>query len=399
MIIINQSNVSALPSHVAFQPSSMRSLPVSAEMGDFWKNGGSGVSNRDHAVPSAFGEYFERRHFYMEIYPDKHGRLADVLTEEEIQNFTFAFSQTTNKKRSTTDIHKHHFNLSEVRRSSDFSTCYIPSICLSLSACKMENDLYIHPLRDTCGCCFHHKPDLAILGSLKEQLERQFLARFWLTKECKKIINHESTLALLHNNDIQRLYKLLNKSGEITIIDISDNNFPGACVLAVYGNRDNSRRVKYCAGMAYSNTTTNAIEKSILELWQTFRFMDLHYAVERPSNEIEDPYLKYFLNCNDYQTYLNIIEAESVPIDHPPSAKKFTFQEMISALHKAGINGYIYIKAINIDGDCYYASKYISPNLFLHMNNSKNINLNNTYSQSFLKKIKTDRKNVMVPFP
>ena len=44
-------------------------------------------------------------------------------------------------------------------------------------------------------------------------------------------------------------------------------------------------------------------------------------------------------------------------------------------------------------------SKYVSPDLFLHMNNSQNINLSNKYSKEFAGAILQSRLEKMVPFP
>lgn len=39
------------------------------------------------------------------------------------------------------------------------------------------------------------------------------------------------------------------------------------------------RNVKYCAGVSYAAEVSEALEKSVLELWQAYRFMDLFKAI------------------------------------------------------------------------------------------------------------------------
>ncbi|QIM56522.1 hypothetical protein [Pseudomonas veronii] len=79
------------------------------------------------------------------------------------------------------------------------------------------------------------------------------------------------------------------------MFDISDARFPGVCILVVYGQSKENHHVNYCAGMSYSATLSDALEKSILELWQTYRFMDLFKSVDSDEKRIEDYYLRYFL--------------------------------------------------------------------------------------------------------
>ncbi|WP_244647571.1 MULTISPECIES: YcaO-like family protein [Pseudomonas] len=395
----NQNNISSLPTMLTCQPCGIKSIPTSAEVNDRWGNGGSGIGAGSKAIQSALGEYFERRHFYMEVMPDQQGPLGYSLTPEEKISFAVALSQTSEKAHQPEKIEEHTFNLSEVYRSDDFSSCHIPTACISLSSHKIESDNLLYPQRDTCGCSFHWDPTTAIFGSLKEKLERQFLAKFWLTKRCNKIISPTDTVNMLRKSNSCALYKHLLRAGESTIIDISDANFPGSCILTVYGNHKKGRHVNYCAGMAYAASVEEAIEKSINELWQTYRFIDVFTATDSAHSDIDDPYLKYFLNCNNYTTYRTITTTLIQPPPQPSKSFEFNEQGLLAALDNQHIKGFIYLKPMTINNSTCYASKYISPDLFLHMNNSANINLRNKYSEKFLNEIYEDRKKFMVPFP
>ncbi|WP_285431044.1 YcaO-like family protein [Pseudomonas sp. fls2-241-R2A-110] len=398
MNFYNTKNTSALPSKCVLQPAGVSHFPPSVEITDQWNNGGSGISNAN-ASHAALGEYFERRHFYMEVFPERSGVLETALSPTEVEKFVRAFRQTADRAIIDKDIRQHTFSLSKAYRCEDFSACYIPSACLSLSAHTIASDSWVYPLRDTCGCCFHSDPILAMLGSLKEQLERQFLAKFWLTKTCSKIVKYEDATELLTKSDVYKLYQSLNVSGDVTILDISDSDFPGTCLLTIYGNKDPTRHVRYCAGMAYAATAKEALSKSILELWQTYRYIDLHGALQRKITDIEDPYLRYFLSCNSYITYQNITTVYSQNHKQRDNLSKFSVNGLLSSLKSLGITGFFYIKPITIETDCYYAAKYISPDLFLHMNNAQNINTDNLYSQYFSHEIHNDRLTMMVPFP
>lgn len=161
-----------------------------------------------------------------------------------------------------------------------------------------------------------------------------------------------------------------------------------------------NHHVKYCAGMSYCGEVAEALEKSLLELWQTYRFMDLFKAIESDENKVEDSYLRYFLSCNDYITYQEITDYVVVADEQNREGfSAFSLDVFLSVLKKLGILGYFYSTLSSVNGvNCVFA-KYISPDLFLHMDSSKNINLKNRYSESFESSILSSRLETMVPFP
>lgn len=397
MKLINAVQKPDLPGALLFQPAVMLTLPNSVEVSDSLSVNGSGIGGGSDSIKSALGEYFERRHFYREIISKKRGCLGESLTEHEVCIFAIAFAQTASKIISIEEIEKYKFVLSEVIRASDFTTCYIPTACISLSSHSLGEDNLLYPLRDTCGCCFHWNSDAAFLGAIKEYLERQFLVRFWLTKKCCSRISPANVRHLLVGRNVRHLYDALVVSGEITFLDISDVRFPGVCVLVVYGQSKVIHNVKYCAGMSYASNLTVALEKSLLELWQTFRFMDLFNATGSDETKLEDSYIRYFLSCNTYETYREITDV--LECGGEGALLEFTMPGFISVLNQLGISGYFYSRLENVNGVACVFVKYVSPDLFLHMNSSKNFNLMNRYSRIFMSSILRSRLNRMVPFP
>lgn len=400
MKFINAMQKPDLPGMLLLQPAGLVALPSSVEVSDAFSVNGSGVGGGANSIKIGLGEYFERRHFYREVLSRRCGFLSESLTQGEIDSFTGAFVQTCSKKILARAIEEHEFYLSKVVRSLDFSTCFIPTVCISLSSVGLENDNFLYPLRDTCGCSFHWRTDVSFLGALKEYLERQFLLRFWLTNVCRSRMSNAQVLELLVRRNVRHLYSALFASGDVSVFDISDSKFPGVCVLVVYGQRRANHNVKYCAGMSYASDVASAVEKSILELWQTYRFMDLFKALDSDEDRVEDYYLRYFLSCNSYETYEEVTD---VQIDTKGQEKKsnagFTLDGILSVLKGENSSGYFYSRTSKINGfDCVF-SKYVSPDLFLHMNNAKNINLVNKYSKGFESQVLSSRSKKMVPFP
>ncbi|UVM54453.1 YcaO-like family protein [Pseudomonas sp. B21-012] len=387
------------PDFLYCQPSATTTLPSCVEAGNYWQVFGSGVGWGDVSFTSAFGEYLERKHFYLDIQSTSYDQLRSSLSPQEVNEFILAFSQTSHQNIYKNALLQQKFKLSRAWRIVDFTPCNIPTVCISLSPlidCKDDNIL---PNRDTCGCCIHQTIDKAILGSIKELLERQFLLRFWLTDTCRKKIKNTQALEALKKSYARNLFEALSNAGELCILDISDTNFPGICILIVYGSPDKYRSVKYCAGMSYSECFGDALEKSILELWQTYRFMNNFVASNQRLETIKDHYLRHFLSCNNYDTYLEVASSSSSPSTSTKSAP-LTLTSLIDRVRSLSLNGYIYIESIPLPHKSQvFASKYISPNLFLHMNNASNINHDNSYSAQFKNTTKKHRQEKMVPFP
>lgn len=369
MKITNAMQKPDLPDMMLLQPACMLALPNSVEVSDTLSVNGSGVGRGADSIKTALGEYLERRHFYREILSKKHGRLRETLTNSEVNSFTKAFAQTASNRMSIVQLEKHEFSLSEVFRLTDFSVCFVPTVCISLSPHSLEKDNFIYPLRDTCGCSFHWQSDVAFVGAIKEYLERQFLIRFWLTKMVCWRFDFVEVSSLLNNKNIRNLYLLLIASGEVTFLDVSDARFPGFCVLAAYGQKNNGAKIKYCSGMSYASNLTDAIEKSLLELWQTYRFMDLFKSLESEEGKIQDSYLRYFLSCNTYQTYEDVIDVSVTSCSRDvTSQSEFSLSVFLSVLNSLEISSYLYARRDRVNGVSCMLCKFISPDLFLHMN-------------------------------
>lgn len=287
------------------RPNAVRHLPHSIECGSHWRTYGSSSGWSSDIRYSALGEHFERKHFYLDIPVHDTNMLGAGLTTEERKEFTEAFSQTSMSSMHAS-LQSHCFDRTTVYRVIDFTPCKVPTVCLSISECRSQIDNCFYPIRDTCGCSAHTTIDNAVLGALKETLERQFLLRFWLTKTCPGRIEFNEACNTLTGSASLALFQELKKSGDLCMLDLTDERFPGSCILLCYGNRDDNAQVKFCAGMAYADTSRAALEKSIVELWQTFRFMQSIDSEHEIKNTLQDPYLKHFLCCNHYDTYEEI---------------------------------------------------------------------------------------------
>lgn len=384
-----------------FRPNAVRHFPHSVECGSRWKTYGSSSGWSSDVIACATGEHFERKHFYLDIPVHDTNTLKTGLTEKEYWEFAKALAQTS-VDGAYDLLHSHAIDRTDAYRISDLSKCRIPTASISISQSRYRTDNNLYPMRDTCGCSVHISVSNAILGALKESLERQFLLRYWLTKICTTKIKYTDACNTIENYPSLPLLTELYKSGELCILDLTDHRLPGSCILLCYGNRrDKLAKVKYCAGMAYASSSAIALNKAIIELWQTFRFMNSLDNNTSRNSEIEDPYLRHFLDCNLYETFQIIsTPSESLAFEqngNPPDP--LTTQRLINTLRGLDINGYLYLSSIPFNQSHLYFCKYVSPNLFLHMNNSSCLNINNKYSEPFQHRIIPSQLANMVPFP
>lgn len=400
MNLLTNNNFYTTPNTVYFQPSGTSSIPSSVEMSDRWLNTGSGIGEGSTASTTALGEYYERRHFASEVVTNSLSKLGEMHTDEETSTLTNALFQTMQGAGSKSTIINHLFNTTTVIRTIDFTSTRIPTILLTLNTHQNTKDNFFYPHRDTCGCSFHWKAELSILGSIKEMLERQFLLKFWLTEMYSKKLSASQIAKSMHGTSTHPLILLLAKSGQITAFDISEPGFPGKCVLLIYGNPDPDRSVNYCAGMSYSNNLSSALQKATLELWQTFRFLNLYKTAFDDISKVRDPYLRHFIKSNIYHTYKSLDSI--VSLDDTKSQEtneELTLKNILHALDINGCHGYLYVKKIKTNTLSGTYSKFLSPNLFLHMDNSSHLNIKNIFSDKFAGKIIKSHLENMVPFP
>ena len=99
-------------------------------------------------------------------------------------------------------------------------------------------------------------------------------------------------------------------------------------------------------------------------------------------------------NTNTFDTVTRFTETHQTK-----SQLKFDLPGLTASLKKLGVEGYFYLKQVEESIGTIYYTKFISPNLYMHMNNSRHINAINRFSSTFDDLILESRANEMVPFP
>jgi hypothetical protein len=130
--------------------------------------------------------------------------------------------------------------------------------------------------------------------------------------------------------------------------------------------------------------------------------MNLFNVFHGNPDSLKDSYIRHFVKCNHYKTFEEITSQLNF---HPHTSRKksktckLDTENLIKSLRNKNLEGYLYIKTTQIDGANYTFCKFTSPSLFMHMNNSTDINMINDYSNTFCLEIYNERKEIMVPFP
>lgn len=91
--------------------------------------------------------------------------------------------------------------------------------------------------------------------------------------------------------------------------------------------------------------------------------------------------------------------SERTNVSSAKNTNDFTLEGLLQALGDLNISGYFYTRLMSVNANPCVFSKFISPQLFMHMDNSKNINSRNCYSRGFRRQIIVARQCRMVPFP
>lgn len=400
MLNLIRPRVSAWPSSLILNPQLLLALPEYAQTWDYGRiSPSSAVGSVGESIRGAVGEFLERKHFYNEIIPTSTSRLDESMSHAETQSFIKALLQTSKKSRD--EILCHKFQTSQVFNLFTLEKRSVPTVFISLSNHDLKEDFLYLSNRDTTGCAAHVDLEKSISSSVNELIERQCLLSYWLTGEANYAIAYDD----FSSSSINTLTKsLINKfigSGDVEIYDISIPSMPGYAVLSIYGSKDDDARVKYSAGLSYSLSAKNALEKSILELWQCFVYLHYFDVSEYKITEVDDPYHKHFWDSNDYSTFSSFSSfhcVNSTDIGSYVSQNSIHKSTVNSRLEELTSSVYLYLNSEKVRGKTIWYTKAFSPDFFLHMDFSSPVNHDNVVSDMFGQVI-PERKAKMVPFP
>lgn len=207
------------------------------------------------------------------------------------------FIRNCRLRLSELQIKTHRFTTTEVTELLTGERYLAPLVAFNLG---QSPDDEIFGFRDSSGTALHQSPQQAFAGSRDEYCERQALSLFWYFGHCLSSIELKGSKLLQRINKKLRFLEPMLASGRILLYDISLIS-PVRTVLSVYVSH--SGRVRFAAGASGNHNVTEAINKSLLEMYQAFVLM-ANITDERAKKiiEIEDSITQGYLTHNSLET-------------------------------------------------------------------------------------------------
>lgn len=351
----------------------------------------SGAGLADDSLRRCLGEFFERRHFYHETIATGSGPLSSKLAGAELESFQNCLEQTCHSDFRDR-ISQHNFLFFKTVILPTWETREVPAVFISMDNTDLALDRPFLPLIDTSGCAVHFELDKAIHSSIRELIERQYLLRYWLTNEGAIDVTEEAQRSISPHSG--KLMEIIAETGNIKILDISCDEVAGTVVLAVMSGTESST-VKYCVGLSYASGIPDAADRAVKELWQSYIFLMSMSGVEDSNSHIHDRYHRYFLECNRLDVATQMLSG----ISCRSGDRAVTREGIIESVTKRFGPIYAYIKPARVLERDIWCVRTFTPNAFIHLDNSRNFNLRNDFSNNFINLIKDDRLEMMVPFP
>lgn len=397
MINIYSELMSSWPASVVLAPKLSRLTPSFAQVWDYERIApSSAVGSTVKSVQGAVGEYLERRHFFNEIRAVSTRKLHEMMPESSANAFVRALTQTS----QLTEEHVSSHPFATVRAFNAFTLeqVELPAVLVALDNFTADADLSFYPSRDTCGCSCHVGLTDSINGAVGELMERQSLLLYWLTGKANYEIVPDGKTGI---NYVDEVMRNLCSRGQLKIMDVTLPGAPGYAILTIYGTADKENTIKYSTGLSYAASFKAALHKSVLELWQSYICMHNFIIGEYEPEDIIDRYQQHFMSCNTFSTYTELCdttEFRNKPVQLSVfDGEAYDISDVMDFLQELTPNIFIYYaRDLMSDGMLWY-TKVLSPDLFLHMDNSGAININNSIYTAGTGI--AAREKVMVPFP
>lgn len=339
----------------------------------------------------AYGEFYERNHFFTSvpihtqkplahIYPEMHRKkLMSLLRGVNEKLFEHLFSLTTVYNLFDETPHDYFFN------------------AISLNGNK--NDASYLNFSDSCACASHPNKQNAIYCSLAEFLERQALLGSWLSKTYRYAINPE---VLKSVTPYSTLAEKLLENGDVYIFE-NNNYLPGYSLILFYFAHSEKDIVQYSVGAKSGLSLAKTLTAALEELYQCYTFL---YNAESTNTQLErkagSGYHVAFQRYNTQATRAVIPFLAAQPpfkintAKEVWSSKVFNYQEIRAGLAQLSQDIFYYHHyepALNL-----HFTKVMSPDFFAHMSLTNPLNFSNDYARMLGIKKETAYL-VPLPFP
>lgn len=354
---------------------------------------GSGVGKPLKAVCSSLGESYERNHFFHDIISTGQSCFIKKLPKVEADS-CYSFLQQINNNK--TGFYNHSFKTTNFVNLANGESRELPSILLDLSHRNSE-DLKWLSVRDSTGQAGHADPESSLMASTLEFLERQALILSWLYKRPARRIEAKSAL---RSPESLNIYNFFDQVGSVKLFDISIESLGIRVVLALFFTSDSSSEVQFAIGSSGGLTLEAACDSALTELWLSYQSVRGFMSNQGNVEDVEELYLREFYKLNkassrELFSYLDGRQKGSF-IGKGQCCERV--DQVIDRILSVTKNLYLYTASKDISGiGRHYYTKLFSPDLFFHMNTSRNMNYDNAITREL--GLSPPREKRLIPFP
>jgi len=367
----------------------MMSVPRSMMIDGIISYGG-GTGSGLNLVYKAFGEYYERTHFFTGVPITARKSLNEVYPE----NLRYQLISLCKEDERLED---HRFSFTKVYNLFDETAMDYFYNAISLRTLKSDA-VFLHTT-DSCGCASHVTKELALHHSLIEFLERQALLGSWLAKKYRYSINPQ---VLKQVSPYTNLIEKLLENGDLYIFE-NGNYLPGYNILMFYFAHSSEDAVQYSVSSKSGGSMAQTLASAFEELYQSYTF--LYGSVYKPTNlehKAGTGYHMAFTQYNNQNTKLKIPFIQDMrpfqinTVEDINALPVVTYEDMLHSLKAITANVYYYHyydEALEL-----HFTKIFSPDFFAHMSLDKGLNFNSIYANT-LNITAENAYMEMLPFP
>ncbi|WP_131782791.1 YcaO-like family protein [Legionella gresilensis] len=352
--------------------------------------GGTGVGL--NLICKAFGEYYERNHFFTSVPIVEKKKIGNINSLTHQQHL-ISLCHFENYQQ----LLQHQFSFTRLKNI--FTQEPYDYLYNAISLRLDKNDSEFLNFSDSCACAAHTSKDEALHNSLIEFLERQALLGSWISKTIRYSINPQ---ILKVTSPYSSLVEKFLDNGDLFIFE-NGNHLPGYNVIMFYFAHSTHDAVQYSVGSKSSTSLDSALNSAFEELYQCYTFLyNAAFKDSHLENKAGANYHMAFIQYNNQQTRskipffkaMNTFQINNkTDIDNLP---QFTYEDMLVELKDLSPNIYYYHFFEETLG--LHFTKIVSPDFFAHMALNKSLNLQCLYA----KKLKIDPDNAYLeslPFP